>query len=310
MSEPNRPDRLPRPGPNGKPPTPPNGLSRFGRNAFAWVILISLAITLFIILQYHTRGNARSITYGEFDRAIQAAAASKTSVLKEVTLSGTELSGEFNDNSPLEDSKSGSSKTKVTQFYLDVPLPVLNQGYDFVRDIRRAQPDANFRAENHNDLLTAFLLQLIPWIIIIGAIYFFLFRQLKNSAGAGGMLGNFGRSKHRITSKEHTNVTFEDVAGVDEAKDEVREIVEFLKDAKRFQRLGGRIPRGVLLMGEPGTGKNAPGESHRRRSRRSVLLDQRVRLRRDVRRRRCEPGPRSFQASQRQQPLHHLPRRN
>jgi cell division protease FtsH len=69
------------------------------------------------------------------------------------------------------------------------------------------------------------------------------------------MLGNFGRSRHKITSKEHTNVTFDDVAGVEEAKDEVMEIVEFLKNPKKFQRLGGRIPRGVLLVGEPGTGK-------------------------------------------------------
>ncbi|HTU26211.1 MAG TPA: ATP-dependent zinc metalloprotease FtsH, partial [Pirellulales bacterium] len=77
----------------------------------------------------------------------------------------------------------------------------------------------------------------------------------KNSGGAGGMLGNFGRSKHRITSKEHTNVTFDDVAGIEEAKEEVMEIVEFLKNPRKFQRLGGRIPRGVLLVGEPGTGK-------------------------------------------------------
>ena len=69
------------------------------------------------------------------------------------------------------------------------------------------------------------------------------------------MLGNFGRSKHRITSKEHTNITFDDVAGIEEAKEEVMEIVEFLKNPKKFQRLGGRIPRGVLLVGEPGTGK-------------------------------------------------------
>jgi cell division protease FtsH len=69
------------------------------------------------------------------------------------------------------------------------------------------------------------------------------------------MLGNFGRSRHKITSKEHTNITFDDVAGVEEAKEEVMEIVEFLKNPKKFQRLGGRIPRGVLLVGEPGTGK-------------------------------------------------------
>jgi cell division protease FtsH len=87
-------------------------------------------------------------------------------------------------------------------------------------------------------------------------IWFFVFRQLRGMGGGpGGMLGNFGRSKHRVTSKEHTNVTFGDVAGIEEAKDEVTEIIEFLKNPKRFQRLGGRIPRGVLLVGDPGCGK-------------------------------------------------------
>src|SRR2546430_2499523 len=99
------------------------------------------------------------------------------------------------------------------------------------------------------------LVRLIRWLLIFGFIWFFVFRQLRNSAGAGGMLGNFGRSRHKITSKEHTNITFEDVAGIEEAKEEVMEIVEFLKNPKKFQRLGGRIPRGGLVVGEPGTGK-------------------------------------------------------
>src|SRR5438034_1396777 len=94
-----------------------------------------------------------------------------------------------------------------------------------------------------------------PWRSCFGFIWFFVSRQLPNRAAAGGLLGNFGRSRHKITSKEHTNVTFEDVAGVEEAKEAVMEIVEFLKNPKKFQRLGGRIPRGVLLVGEPGTGK-------------------------------------------------------
>src|SRR6185312_1979988 len=113
----------------------------------------------------------------------------------------------------------------------------------------------DIRAEPSNNVLVNILLPLVPWLLILAFIWFFVFRQLRNSAGAGGMLGNFGRSRAKLTSKEHTNVTFEDVAGVEEAKEEVMEIVEFLKNPKKFQRLGGRIPRGVLLVGEPGTGK-------------------------------------------------------
>ena len=115
--------------------------------------------------------------------------------------------------------------------------------------------DTKVEAKNQSNLLMNILLPLVPWLLIFGFIWFFVFRQLRNSAGAGGMLGSFGKSKHKITAKDHTNITFDDVAGIEEAKEEVMEIVEFLKNPKKFQRLGGRIPRGVLLVGEPGTGK-------------------------------------------------------
>src|SRR5436853_7182689 len=92
---------------------------------------------------------------------------------------------------------------------------------------------ASLRAEDNANLVVNILVPLIPWLLILAFIWFFVFRQLRNSAGAGGMLGNFGRSRHKITSKEHTNVTFEDVAGIEEPKHEVLEIVESLKNPKR-----------------------------------------------------------------------------
>ncbi|MFI4891868.1 MAG: ATP-dependent zinc metalloprotease FtsH [Phycisphaerales bacterium JB058] len=95
----------------------------------------------------------------------------------------------------------------------------------------------------------------LPFILIIAIFWFFLSRGLRSAAGGGGMLGNFGKSKHRVLSKEMTGVTFKDVAGIQEAKEEVSEIIEFLKNPKRFTKIGGRIPRGVLLVGEPGCGK-------------------------------------------------------
>lgn len=95
-----------------------------------------------------------------------------------------------------------------------------------------------------------------PVILIAFLLYFFVFRSIRGAGGGpGGMLGNFGRSKHKMLNKEHSNVTIDDVAGIDEAKDEVNEIIEFLRNSKKFQRLGGRIPRGVLLDGLPGCGK-------------------------------------------------------
>jgi len=96
---------------------------------------------------------------------------------------------------------------------------------------------------------------LLMTALVFFAIWFFVFRRIGAGGGGGGMLGSFGRSKHRLTPKDQTGVTFGDVAGVDEAKDEVREIIEFLRNPQRFRRLGGRIPRGVLLVGEPGCGK-------------------------------------------------------
>jgi cell division protease FtsH len=93
-----------------------------------------------------------------------------------------------------------------------------------------------------------------PWLIILGVFLFFL-RQLRSQGGAGGVM-NFGRSRAQVYSKENrTNVTFNDVAGAEEAKAEVSELVEFLKNPGRFTRIGGRIPRGVLLVGPPGCGK-------------------------------------------------------
>ena len=108
--------------------------------------------------------------------------------------------------------------------------------------------------KDSTSMLAWFFLYLGPWILILIVILFFM-RQMRSQGGAGGVM-SFGRSRAQLYSKEaHTNVTFDDVAGTEEAKAEVREIVEFLKNPTRFSRIGGRIPRGVLLVGPPGCGK-------------------------------------------------------
>ena len=240
-----RPDRTdrtePPPAKAAEPPTPPAAAcasaadSSAGFSSSPWP---SCSLTLL-----QMKGKAPLIHLGEFTTLL------KDNKVQTVTIDGDELEG-----------------TLVAKEHVaGVPEPVLDfrcmigpnatSNWDFTKWLLDNRGDADVTVDNNQNLLINMLLPLIPWVLIFGFIWFFVFRQLRNSAGAGGMLGNFGRSRHKITSKEHTNITFDDVAGVEEAKEEVMEIVEFLKNPKKFQRLGGRIPRGVLLVGEPGTGK-------------------------------------------------------
>ncbi len=110
----------------------------------------------------------------------------------------------------------------------------------------------NFEVREPNTVLLSVVWSVLPIIVIAALIWFFFIRQIK-MAGKGAL--SFGKSKARLLAKERNKTTFKDVAGIDEAIEEVSELVEFLKDPKKFQRLGGRIPKGVLMVGPPGTGK-------------------------------------------------------
>ena len=119
-------------------------------------------------------------------------------------------------------------------------------------NLQRLQKTGIFREVPASTLMTEILVTLLPFIIIIGVLYFLFVRQLR-MAGRGAM--NFGKSRAKLLTRDREKVNFNDVAGCDEAKEEVREIVEFLKDPKKFQKIGGRLPKGALIVGPPGTGK-------------------------------------------------------
>lgn len=132
----------------------------------------------------------------------------------------------------------------------DVPFIATGQLTD--ESLQALQNSGLFKEQPASTLIADLLLTLLPIALIVLVLYFLFVRQLR-SAGRGAM--NFGKSKARMLTRDRQKVTFKDVAGCDEAKEEVSEVVAFLKDPKRFQKIGGRIPKGALLVGPPGTGK-------------------------------------------------------
>jgi cell division protease FtsH len=119
-------------------------------------------------------------------------------------------------------------------------------------NLEKLQKSQKFTEQPATTLLGQIASQIIPFLLIIGLLYFLFIRQLRN-AGRGAL--NFGKSRAKLLTRDRDRITFAEVAGCDEAKEEVAEVVEFLKDPKKFTRMGGKIPKGILLVGPPGTGK-------------------------------------------------------
>jgi len=208
---------------------------------FSWIILIGLGL-MFLVMLRQGMSNAHKISISEFWTHIQ------NGDIQRVVIKDNAISGEFYRapaNAPVD----------TKQFECEY-LGVVQKIEEIRKEIELKSPRlVEVRSQTSNNLLMNILFSVVPLLLLFAVIWFLVVRQLRQTGAGAGMLGNFGRSRHRIMSKEHTSVTFADVAGVDDAKEEVLEIVEFLRNPKRFQRLGGRIPRGVLLVGEPGCGK-------------------------------------------------------
>jgi cell division protease FtsH len=164
-----------------------------------------------------------------------------------VLVKDTEVTGKFNEQG-MADRGEKASVSFVVYYKPDVHGEWLGEL------LKRMEQDGVQQDADRPRVILILLIQwVLPLVILVGFFYFIFARNLRS--GAGGMLMSFGRSKHRLQGKDRVKVTFKDVAGVEEAKEEVAEIIEFLKNPKKFQRLGGRIPRGVLLVGPPGCGK-------------------------------------------------------
>lgn len=215
---------------------------------FNWRGLILFAAAIALIggaLWYkNPNTNARIVQYPEFRKALteERILAGKLVLLSEAGSTIDTIRGYM---LPAKDASKDTAelfKTSINPHYDKDLLTEMREKHGLVPEI----------SEGSNNVLLGALFQFLPILFILLLIYFF-FRSQIRMAGKGAL--NFGKSKARMLARDKNKVTFKDVAGVEEAKDEVQEIVEFLKDPKRFQKLGGRIPKGILMVGPPGTGK-------------------------------------------------------
>ncbi len=213
------------------------GPSKYPRNLASWIVFLLISAMLLVMFM-NTWQHSEQISYTEFEQRI------KNGEVLKVVIADTLLLGTMK-----EEALKGKDSKSLDKF--EVILPSSDKPQDLYQLLSKNGVPYEFEKPN---LFINVLISLLPWFLLIAIMYFLVFRQFRGAGGAG-MLGSFGRSRHRVSSKDQAKVTFEHVAGIDEAKDEVKEIIIFLRNPKKFQRLGGRIPRGVLLVGEPGCGK-------------------------------------------------------
>jgi cell division protease FtsH len=230
------------PKPQGNGNKPPQNM--MGRGMFGWMMLIGLMVLMLFVLTYQ-ENRAKEISAAEFVAYAQAGAFKDNKVIVE----NERMRGE------LKDSTAGVPEGMEPPYRVQAQISRETKAVWVAKLSRIEDPKIDTAENPGSSLLWNFILMWAPFLLLAFLVYFFFIRSMRNAGGGMGMLNSFGRSRHKVTSKEHSTITLADVAGIDEAKDEVVEIIEFLKNPKRFQRLGGRVPRGVLLIGQPGCGK-------------------------------------------------------
>ncbi|WP_027707250.1 ATP-dependent zinc metalloprotease FtsH [Zooshikella ganghwensis] len=200
------------------------------KNLVLWLIIALVLLTVFKNFG-NMQSSTKEISYSDFVTYIENKQVSK------VEIDGSKVNGRFTDNQTFETN-----------------LPLAIRDDKLMDDLLRNQVEVSVKPIEKQSIWTQLLVASFPILVIIAVFMFFMRQMQGGGSGRGGPM-SFGKSKARLLSEDQIKTTFADVAGVEEAKDDVQELVEFLRDPGKFQRLGGRIPRGVLMVGSPGTGK-------------------------------------------------------
>ncbi|HEY7388565.1 MAG TPA: ATP-dependent zinc metalloprotease FtsH [Bryobacteraceae bacterium] len=196
------------------------------KTAIFWVVLICVAVLLFAVVRTGQGRKEQQLTFSEFQDKVQEGQ------VKDVTITGNDVHGVYNNQN--------------AGFHTIIPTNYP----DLYKQLREKNVNVEIKDSGSGSWVTI-LLNASPFIVLI-AFWIFMMRQMQSG---GNKALSFGKSRARLHSTQQKKVTFKDVAGVEEAKEELQEIIEFLREPQKFQKLGGRIPKGVLLIGPPGTGK-------------------------------------------------------
>ncbi len=237
--KPQGPQKRPSKGPGGRPPQLP------GKTAGLWILALFVVFLVYTMMNIE-QTTTHELTYSSFLEQVEAGN------IRSVAKTGLDVTGELNEKMTLS-VKEGTLQ-EVDKFY----TRLLSEDPEFSQLVKEANPGVVLAGEAPKTNWWAhFLTYYLPFLLIL-LLWLFFLRQMQ---GGGNKAFSFGKSKAKMFNMDKPDITFQDVAGCDEAKYELEEIIDFLRSPQKFQRLGGRIPKGALLVGAPGTGKTLLGRA-------------------------------------------------
>ncbi len=247
MSDNNKEDKQSQKNQKGLGPNKPDDnfdWSKVIRMVFGWGAVIVAAVIIMQLFRTNTT-NYTTVSYGEYEKLVNSDQILKAKIIKS-DVNDYYFKAELKSDT---DMTINGQSTKVKYISVYLPEPIIRD-----QEAVWQSKNINYSFDKESSEWMNILIGFLPWVFLIG-IWFLIMRRMQGGAGSTKGIFSFGKSKAKLITQANQKITFKDVAGADEAKLELHEIIEFLKEPTKFQKLGGKIPRGVLLLGPPGTGK-------------------------------------------------------